>query len=580
MKFIRFVLLYSLFLSLAFAKEKVCKSVVIHSGEDEEIKLTETEKLLVCGDSKNPGYETIPPYQASYFLTGFLQSRAYLDPKFETKDEILHVYPGKINRIKKIQVISQDKKVKEKIKKEIKHVYLNKPITPSMLSDMESRAKDVLAENGYPCGDVKSMVGSLNNRVELTLLPDKYYVFGVVEKEKIKGLRDNALDRYYPYKTGDTYNKKLLKLNEKRLFRADVMQGTYYLDNCADKERKDLELSQYFILGPPRTIRFGVGASTELGPMVRFRWSNNRYKSMASLLSASLEASFRNQKINLSADSFFWKNKSRQSLYSQFEIVRDSQIDYEQSVIRLKPHMKWSHDRLKHYQVYTLGPTFETGTYHSKVNPNTNTYSNVAIEGDMQWMSHTYEFYNFHPQEGDIFGVGFDYRNPALGFSDELLKLSATYAELRRLGHWGRGDVIGGIRINAANTWVSDNVSLRSLPPSVKFYGGGSDDIRGFLLNTLPDNNGLGALTKVSLKLELRRTHLMIETVEAFSFVDFGKFGEKSWFLDERLWYSPGIGLRWLSPFGMVQGYVARGLATVPSEDQGNFYYAGIGGTF
>lgn len=195
-------------------------------------------------------------------------------------------------------------------------------------------------------------------------------------------------------------------------------------------------------------------------------------------------------------------------------------------------------------------------------------------------MSHEYEFYDIHPEEGDVFGFNFDFRDPRFGFSEPLLLLDTTFSKLGKLANWGRGSAVGGIRIDASTTFVPDDVSLQSLPPSVKFYGGGSDDIRGFLLRTLPDNDGLGALTKLALKLELRKTHLFKDYLEGFIFADNAYFGKKSWSIESRLWYSPGVGVRWLSPIGLVQAYVARGFATRPHEDYGHFYYAGLGGTF
>lgn len=534
---------------------------------------------MVCGDPKSSSYKNIPAYQASYFFTAFLQARGYLKPRFETIDNVLHVHTGKVGHLKKIQVDSQIKEERRAVKSELKRRYRGEILNPSLLDAIKKRSEKVVGERGHPCADTELFANADQQKVTVALNEGNHYHFGVVKKEKIKGLRDNALDRYYPYKEEHSYNEKLLKLNEKRLLRAEVLQGTYYLDNCA-KEMDEFKLSQYFIIGPPRTIRFGVGASTELGPMARVRWSNNRYKSMASILALSAQASFRSQTLNATADSFFWKQHSRRSLLTQFDITRESQIDYEQSVLSLKPHMKWTYDWNRYHQFYTLGPTYEASSYHSKSSPDTKTYSGVNINGSTEIMSHAYEFFDFHPQDGSVLGFSFDFRHPDLGFPDPLLMLNATYSQLDELGFWGRGIIVGAMRVNAGTTWVADTVSLKSLPPSVKFYGGGSNDVRGFLLNTLPDNNGLGALTKLELKLELRRTHLFIESVEIFGFLDNALFGSKSWGTEQRLWYSPGVGLRWLSPLGLIQGYVSRGLASKPSEDFGNFYYAGIGGTF
>ena len=572
------LLLFILNTSVSFASKEICSTVVLHFDE-EKFKLSKTEKLLVCGDPDNASYRNIPPYQASYFFTAFLQARGYLKPRFETIENVLHVHTGKIQHLKKIHVDSEVKKERRAVKKDLKRRFHGEILNPNLLDSMTKRTTKIIGERGYPCSDPELTTNIDLQKVFIKLNEGNYYQFGEVDREKIKGLRDNALERYYPYKAKDSYNEKLLKLNEKRLLRSEVLQGTYYLDNCGPN-MKDFALSQHFMVGPPRTFRFGVGASTEVGPMIRARWSNNRYKSMASILALSAQASFRSQTLNASADSFFWKNLPRQSLFSQLEITRESQIDYEQSVLSLKPHMKWTYDSARYLQTYTLGPSYELSSYRAASDPVTNKYQAVNINGSTVLMSHTYEFFDYHPQEGSIFGFNFDFRHPELGFTDPLLMLNATYGELVELGTLGKGLLIGGMRFNAGTTWVADDVLLEDLPPSVKFYGGGSNDVRGFLLNTLPDNNGTGALTKLELKLELRKTNVFIESIEFFAFVDNAVFGQKSWGTDPRLWYSPGTGLRWLSPLGIIQGYVARGFATNPGEDFGNFYYAGMGGTF
>jgi translocation and assembly module TamA len=248
-------------------------------------------------------------------------------------------------------------------------------------------------------------------------------------------------------------------------------------------------------------------------------------------------------------------------------------------VVNFKPHLKWTADNFTHQSTYILGPTFETGTYKSREEP-TKTYKTVSFEGSFQWMAHDYEVYDLNPEEGDSLGMSFDFRDPTLGFTDRLLKLDANYVKLSRLSDWGRGWLVGGVRFNLGTTWVNRDVDLKGLPPSVKYFGGGSDDVRGFLLNTIPKNDGLGALTKVSSKFELRRTYLFVKSVEAFTFVDNAYFGDYSWSILPRLWYSPGVGLRWISPIGLLQGYVSRGYVTHPTQDLGNFYYVGFGGVF
>jgi translocation and assembly module TamA len=569
-----YFVIFILFPHYALASQKLCPTVIVHG---ENIKFTDMEVRLVCGDDELEAYENIPAYEASFMMTGFLQSRGYLKPAYETVDGVLHVYTGKESHIKKIEVQSSDEKLRHEVKTELRRLYKKRSLSTSVLNSIEADAKDLARQRGFPCTQIKSEVDITESKVFVYLDHGLYSTFGKVDREVIPGLRKNALNRYYPFDENQKFNESLLVLTEKRIQRSEVVPATYFVERCTDDEFK---LSQKFVLGPSKTIRFGVGASTEQGPMVRIRWQNNRYESMASQLSANLQASLRSQSVTLTADSFFWHHEPRRSLFSLAEIVRESQIDYEQLVYRLKPHIKWTRDSEKHHKLYTLGPSYEGGTYHSKENSNTKSFSSGILEGSLQWMSNSYELFDIHPQEGNVFGMNFDFRHPSLGFSDPLMKFDTTYVNLNRIGNWGRGTIVSGVRLNAGTTWVSDKVSLTSLPPTVKFFGGGSDDNRGFNLRTLPLNDGLGSLTKLSMKLELRRTYLFKESVEGFTFFDNSYFGGRSWYIDPQLYYSPGIGVRWLSPIGLVQGYAARAFRSSPNKDLGNQFFLGLGGVF
>lgn len=555
---------------------RLCSTVKVHG---KKIKFTKTEKQLVCGDSKSHAYKKIPDYEASFIMTGFLQSRGYLEPEFETKGDVLHVYTGKTSVIKRFKIISENKKLAKVVKKELNRLFRKKLLSTDILNSVEADALALVRQRGYPCAKVKALVDISRKEIQIELSEYNYFEFGEVKKEDIPGLRPEALDRFYPFKSNEMFNADLLTLTEKRMRREGVVPGTYFVESCEDNNTK-FSLSQNFIDGPPRTVRFGAGASTEQGPMVRVKWKHARYNSMASQLSANAQASLKVQSISVTADSFIWHDKPRRSILSTADLTRENQVDYEQVTYTLDSRFKWSRDGEGFSKIYTLGPTYEGGTYNQDETADTKSFASGTIKGSGVWMAHKYELFDFHPQEGNLFGLYFDFRDPTLGFSDSLLKLDSTVLHLNRLGNWGRGTIIGGVRFNAGTTWITDSASLNGLPPAVKYYGGGSDDVRGYTLKSLPENNGLGAFTKLGIKLELRRTYVFIKSLEGFAFFDAAKFGDESWNLDNEMYYSPGFGIRWLSPIGMVQSFLARAYRTAPYKDQGNLFYIGIGGVF
>lgn len=570
-----------IFLLLSFGvqgAEKLCPGIVI-SGE-EDLDFTDNERRLLCGDKEMEAYKVIPPYEAKFFMTGFLQSRSYLNPEFRIEGDTLFVETGKKNELKKINVTFPEKEEEEFIQSELDRLYQGKNLNPGLLNEMENEALSILRRRGHPCAKPETLADPSTEIVDLSFLNTNAFKFGKIEKEKIEGLHPNALNRFYPFEEDDRFDERLLELHEKRLLRQEVVQGSYFLEVCSPGG-DEFSLEEKFLPGPPRTLRFGVGASTEIGTYGRIRWSHNRWKEMASKLSATLEASFRKQSLVLTSDHFFWSDHPRRSIKSELEITRESQLTYEQFLTKLTPaKLRWSRDKGGHRHLYELGPAYEYGTYNTDDKSQSRHFSTAVLEGSFLWTNHDYEFYDVHPQEGDEVSLALSYRDETLGFQTRATKADASYVTLKRFATFGRGILIGGFRAIAGTTFVGSNEEIDTLPPLVKFFGGGSNDIRGFQLNTLPQNNGLGALSKLVFKWEVRKTYFIIPSLEIFGFLDHGQFGDKSFSTESRTYYSPGLGLRWNSPIGVVQTFAAKAYGTSPYENIGENFFIGLGTYF
>ncbi|HEX4046886.1 MAG TPA: hypothetical protein VH309_03585, partial [Elusimicrobiota bacterium] len=69
-----------------------CPSIAFASAAT--IKLTDSERKLVCGDPKVEGWKRIPLNQAEYFMRVFLQQRGYQNPAFSVARAVLRVDAG------------------------------------------------------------------------------------------------------------------------------------------------------------------------------------------------------------------------------------------------------------------------------------------------------------------------------------------------------------------------------------------------------------------------------------------------------------------------------------------------------
>lgn len=571
---------FTFFLFSCAHKERhydLCPKVSIHSPD--EIDLSDSERWLVCGDPQEEAYKTIPAYQAKFSMEGFLQSKGYSKSDIKIEGDKIIVKTGAQTRLRSVVVKSDIALDSENLQTTLYRHYRKEVLTPKLLDDIEKDALKVMRDRGYPCVKVSSLVNVDEGLLTMDVTNLRNFSYGEIPREKIEGVDDRALERFFPFRPTFSFTQLGLDLTEKRMTRAGVVQGTFFKEKC-DLSHNDFSMSQEFIVNPPRTIRFGLGASTEVGPMVRAKWSNQRYGKMASMMEASFQSSLKTQTLKLSTDQYWWAHHPRQSVLGELLVERNDQKDFLEMGGALKPHGQWSSDTVKRNWIWSTGPTFLLGSYKSKALNETRKYKTVAIEGKLLTQTHAYEIFDDHPEDGEFQQFNFDLRHPALGFTDPLFKLDYTILKLIYLGHLGKGNAIGGIRINSGTTLVKSSVTPATLPPSVKYYGGGSDDVRGYELATLPANRGAGALTKFSVKLEARKTNFISDNFEAFTFVDSAWFGPRSLKLNKQLWYSPGAGTRWFSPIGMVQTFLARALSTQTPKDDGFFFYLGIGGVF
>jgi outer membrane translocation and assembly module TamA len=91
-------------------------------------------------------------------------------------------------------------------------------------------------------------------------------------------------------------------------------------------------------------------------------------------------------------------------------------------------------------------------------------------------------------------------------------------------------------------------------------YLGGQADLRGFGRMELPGNS-VGGLSAWFGNLEMR-PDLWGTRLEPLLFVDVGELGNKSFSIQSPLYWSPGIGMSYLSPIGTFQTTLAHGIVS------------------
>ncbi len=560
--FLLFILFPSYVLSAKSARS-ACEQIVFESAPNPPLR--DSEMRWICGDPQNSAYSDVPLFQASIHLKAFLEDRAYLNPVLKIEHGVLNVEPGEKTYVKSFSLTSSDPFLLKRLE-----TFKGRALSPSLLNEIQESLARVLHERGYPCATVKAI--SFGERIDLQVQNGMFSDFSSLSPKKIKGLYPESLLRFRPFKAKDPYDIKLLELYRKRLLRRELVQGTYFENNCRSQD-KDFVIQQSFLVGPPRSFRFGLGVNTEVGPLLSASWTHNRFGPMASLFEIQTQISFFEQSLQGQARIFPWRNIPRMALLPNMNFKRrkiDTLVEISDTLSVLG-ESSWDSNVAR--TNLSLGPAFVTNWFRGEDDVEFRRESSLAFLFRSEWRTHSYEYYDFHPQSGHLLNFAIEHRDPSLGFTERTTKLEIEDHNIFGLGHCARGQCVFAMRALASAT-LSEASDLSELPPSLKTYLGGFSTLRGFKPDSIPGNKGLGALTGVAWGMELRGVDLYWPGWEPYLFWDAGATGARTLTVKMPLYQSLGAGLRWNSPIGMVQGYVAR---SVPGR---YYFFAALGAEF
>jgi translocation and assembly module TamA len=112
--------------------------------------------------------------------------------------------------------------------------------------------------------------------------------------------------------------------------------------------------------------------------------------------------------------------------------------------------------------------------------------------------------------------------------------------------------------------------NFAGLPASIRYFAGGDNSIRGFDLQTLGPRNEAGEVIggKYISVGSLEYEHRLFNKISAAIFTDFGNAFNS---FSDHFVYSAGVGLRWLTPVGLIRLDFAFGLSEDPSSFRVHF---------
>lgn len=559
----------------AAAQRRLCDTVVLEF--DYDMTFTATEKRLVCGSPGVKAWENIPLRQAQFHMMNFLAARGYHNPEFKVTGETLFVKPGLPTLIKSLRLIPDLPELG------VENFWLprGRPLTPEELNAIEQWASSKLGREGYPCALVQTRGDPETGEVEILVDKGPLWTVREVQADPIPGVRGGMLDRYRAFDIGDRYNSMLLDISAERLKASEVVVNALYRPICKGEPGI---VEQRTLAGKPRLVSFGIGFDSENLFLIKAGWRNSRWSETASMLDVSTTLSYHQQKFLTTFDWYYLPVPSHHYLKTYARVQREFEKRYEARSIKASMAPAYAGDVWGIRGDIYLGPSllFEN-TIRGEGPRNARL---LTIDVGIAGQSHPYEYFNYlaAPQTGYEFSLFASTSDKGVASNVSATTYTMDFTRLWNLMSLEPEIWIFGLRGSFATTRAGRDTNSDDLPPSFKYALGGSEDLRGFGRKALP-TSGSGALTKAYLGTELRLNNSLPYQLQPFIFADWGKLGQESLDLDPTLFWSPGLGVRWGSPIGILRFMLGHGFVSGDGREQyvdleALQFYASIGEQF
>lgn len=516
-------------------------------------ELTHEEKIFLCGDPAFQEWQAIPLEQIEYHARTFLQARGYHSPRFEiySTDSKIAIDPGKITPVS--EVIVNHSPLPLDLKR-FRHI-VDQPLTPGVLQTVETEIRNRLRSNGYACPIIVVTGNPQNGLVTADVNAGAQASFESIDRDEIPGVNPKVIDRYYPFYPEDRFDARKLDLAQARTSSSTIVYSNSFLISCSPEGNS--ELKHHLVAGGSKLVRIAFGANSEFGPIARAEWGNSRIGSNASQFNASGRFSFRDQRLLTWANIYF-KPTTRWHLAPEFALQR------------------FDEERLASFQIVDQAGakgSFDTGDFKVTLFAGPGTTYIQRLKGvgidqsftsslnfNMEAISQSLELERANPTSGTL--MQFQNKNSIDGLISQhnAFNFDFSGSQFFNFLNYKPPLMVLSLRFRLATTLTDDDHnSPVLLPLNYRNYLGGSRDIRGFGRNEIP-LSPVGGLTLLTWSVESRTDIPKIDKLYALAFWDFGYSGVKMASLEPTLYTSPGFGLYWISPIGVLKGTLAHGI--------------------
>ncbi len=414
--------------------------------------------------------------------------------------------------------------------------------------DLQATAQNLgYLDADYPVHEIR--VNAEATSATLTLLLDtkeKYY-FSKIVIEGAPDYPDAFLRRYLPFTQGDVFSNAKLAEAQFRFSNSERFREVTIQPEKEQASEYQVPVRVVLKSAPRQSIRPGVGYGTDTGARFALRYRNLNLFSRGHELHSNLFISERLQ--GLSTGYILPGNQDIRSYTSaQINVQREDVNAYVSSFVALELARTISLGANRQGSVYVRfqQESFTIGDQ--------NDVSRYVLPG-VRFSDNHYDNL-IRPQSGFRYALDLRGTHSALGSTTQLMQLIAEASHVLSLP-W-RLSVFTGAKTGI--TFFSD--PLFDLPPSLRFFAGGDQSVRGYAYQSLGpvDASGrvIGGKHLLTARIDVQRAILDDWAVSVF----YNAGNAFDSFADVTLRQAAGVGVHYYTPVGALNLFVARQIAT------------------
>ncbi|HHF3078492.1 autotransporter assembly complex protein TamA [Vibrio diabolicus] len=510
-------------------------------------------------------YSTSLRFQArlDQSITEALNALGYYHAKIsysipEGNDElIVSIKPGLPVKVKVMDVvISGEAKDDEEFAKLIERspLKVGRVLNQGEYDSLKSGIRNLALQRGYFNGDYKlsklEVIPDFNEaNVRLHYDSGIRYHFGPIN---ITGSQiwENRVESMRPFEIGEPYLVSQVGEYNQNLSNTDWFSSVFVEPDLSKlDEGRELPIKVSLAPASKNQIETGLGYSTDTGVRGTLKWKKPWVSSRGHSFNTALSLSKPEQTIT-AGYKIPLDDVLREYYQLQFGLKHLDNRDTESLESNLAVERHWLTDGGWHKTIYVrhLYENFSQGLQDDGVQfvlPGA-TFSRTRVRGGNM------------PMWGDKQSVTIEYGDPALLSETRVLRLLGRSSWIRGIGdnHRGLFRLEGGANITE---------EFEKLSPSLRFFAGGDNNIRGYGYESISPVDESGALTggKYIVSSTLEYQYRVYGNWWAATFYDIGDA-----FNETPEWKSgAGVGIRWASPVGPVSFDFAWGLDEKPERE-------------